>query len=501
MPFLSTYKHHQRGRTPYRSSTPCGSSTSLRSRQSSQGSVNPSQGFTLIELMVSVALFSVVLVLSVSTLLVLIDANRKAQSLKSVINNLNFGVDSITRTLRTGHTFYCDDDVSDMPEGAQACANGAAGITLTADTGALVGYRLAGTTIERRIVDGGDDTDWIALTAPEVEISEFRFYVTGAAEDDGVQPTITLAVRGAAGVNLEADTSFNIQTTVTQRILTDSASGGGGGGGGEGEVGTTRTVVIKTWGAGGGGDNATQGGAGGFTTATYEIDTGTTLYVWVGTGGAGSPRIGASGAGGSPGGGTTGGTGGGGAGGGGYSGVFTSSSLAQANALVIAGGGGGESNHAGSGPGGAGGGTNGENAGGSFGAAGGTQTEGGAGNNQGADGSALQGGGGGGTSGGGGGWFGGGEGGDNGSTHSAGGGGSGYYRQSSLPTAISFTSGATYAGNNGTPPSQGTSDSDYPGGSVSYGGGNPGSSGYVVISVEGTKTTFSSGSGTSFTVN
>lgn len=180
------------------------------------------RGFTLIELMVSVALFSVVLVLSVSTLLVLIDANRKAQALKSVVNNLSFGVDSVTRTIRTGHTFYCDDDVDDMPEDTQACATGATGITLTADTGALVGYRLEGTAIERRIVDGEDDTDWIALTAPEVEVSELRFYVTGAAEDDGLQPTVTLVVRGEAGTDLETDTTFNIQTTVTQRVLTDS---------------------------------------------------------------------------------------------------------------------------------------------------------------------------------------------------------------------------------------------------------------------------------------
>ena len=253
--------------------------------------------------MVSVALFAVVMTLSVGTLLTLIDANRKAQSLKSVINNLNFGVDSITRNLRTGHTFYCDDDVSEMPEGTQECPDGASGITFTADTGALVGYQYTESAIERRIVDGGDDSGWISLTAPEVVIDDMLFYVTGASEDDNVQPTVTLSVRGTAGVNTDVDSSFNVQTTVAQRILTESTvGGGGGGGGGEGDGGggggggggsdpiTGAEILIVAGGGGGGasggGVGGGGGGAGGLLHLTDFTVTGD-VTVTVGAGGAG----------------------------------------------------------------------------------------------------------------------------------------------------------------------------------------------------------------------
>ena len=43
------------------------------------------KGFTLIELMVSITIFSIVMLISVGALLSIIDANRKDQSLKSVM--------------------------------------------------------------------------------------------------------------------------------------------------------------------------------------------------------------------------------------------------------------------------------------------------------------------------------------------------------------------------------------------------------------------------------
>ena len=41
-------------------------------------------GFTLVEMIVAVALFAVVMLISVAALLSLVDANRKAQALQSV---------------------------------------------------------------------------------------------------------------------------------------------------------------------------------------------------------------------------------------------------------------------------------------------------------------------------------------------------------------------------------------------------------------------------------
>jgi len=174
-------------------------------------------------------------------------------------------------------------------------------------------------------------------------------------------------------------------------------------------VPTTVTVTLRG-GGGGGGNGSGTGAAGGTTTGTLAVTPGQTYSIVVGGGGGGgSAGISAGGYGGGGGGGQS---SGGGGGGGGYSGIFSSSTLTQANTLVIAGGGGG------AGPFGAatglGGGLTGAD--GLF-SGGGSQTGGGAGSSGQASGSALQGATG--TSGGGGGYFGGGAG-------PSGGGGSGF---------------------------------------------------------------------------
>lgn len=176
-------------------------------------------GFSLIELLVAVALFTVVMTVAVGTLLTIIDANRKAQALASVINNLNFSMDSMSRTIRTGESYYCANDVSTMPEGTSDCASGASGITLINDRGDRVGYRFTSGTIERRIITSTDDSGWLSLTAPELVIDDMRFYATGTTLADAFQPMVTISVRGTVAAGSEVESTFNIQTTATQRLL------------------------------------------------------------------------------------------------------------------------------------------------------------------------------------------------------------------------------------------------------------------------------------------
>lgn len=181
-----------------------------------------SRGFTLIELLVSVGLFTVVMTISVGTLLALINANQKAQSLKSVINNLNFGLDSMLRTIRTGRTYNCMTSPSIpsvLPGGVADCANGKSGLVLTDDHGNRLAYRYdnASKRISRRDMVSG--SAWIALTAPEVVIDDMLFYVTGTGVGDTLQPTVTMSIRGHMGLKESTDSSFNIETSVTQRVL------------------------------------------------------------------------------------------------------------------------------------------------------------------------------------------------------------------------------------------------------------------------------------------
>lgn len=242
------------------------------------------------------------------------------------------------------------------------------------------------------------------------------------------------------------------------------------------------SATVKVWGAGGSGwpNGNAAGGSGGYSTGVVTFAAGQTYTVVCGEQGytTGQPRGNYIGGGGV-------GPDGSGAG---YSGIFLGAA-SQANALLIAGGGGSGANNGGINAwGGAGGGSSG-NAGGVYSftsGQGGTQSAGGAGSNctpAGGTGQALLGGNYGGPSGAGGGggyWGGGGCGGSTNVSAPGAGGGSGYFKPSA-PVA----SGSTTTGNNGgavanAPPS--TADANYSA-PAGYGGanGSNGSAGRLVI--------------------
>jgi prepilin-type N-terminal cleavage/methylation domain-containing protein len=64
-------------------------------------------GFTLVELMVSLTLFTIVVLAAVGSLYTVNNASRRVQAMRSVIDNLNFGLESMSRTIRTGNTVVC----------------------------------------------------------------------------------------------------------------------------------------------------------------------------------------------------------------------------------------------------------------------------------------------------------------------------------------------------------------------------------------------------------
>ncbi len=71
------------------------------------------KGFSLIEIMVSVAVFSVVIMAGTLSMLSIIDANQKSQSLNSVMTNLNTVLETMAREVRVG-SLYCLTDSGDL---------------------------------------------------------------------------------------------------------------------------------------------------------------------------------------------------------------------------------------------------------------------------------------------------------------------------------------------------------------------------------------------------
>jgi type II secretory pathway pseudopilin PulG len=199
------------------------------------------QGFLLAELIVAVFLFSLFATVSIGSIINLLDANRKTQSLKSITNNLNQVLDSMTKELAVGKDYDCGyvGGPTDCP-----FPTGGSSITFLSneDTNGdgvindlLITYRFNapdpetgdGGYIEREInpISGGPA---IRMTAKEVNITKLVFFVNGTAPftlPDTYQPKVTIFIDGTTKTAPRgSDSSFHIQTSVTQRIPDDIAS-------------------------------------------------------------------------------------------------------------------------------------------------------------------------------------------------------------------------------------------------------------------------------------
>ncbi len=189
------------------------------------------RAFTLIELMVAVSIFSIVMLVGVGALLTMVEVNKRAQGINSVMNNLNAAMEQMSRSIRVGSTYYCGEtsiapspsilaETNDCPltGGLLLAFEPTGGDPDDIDDQTV--YRLNGAQLERSL-ESGTNGSWVSLTAPEVIISSFRFYVTGAetlSAGDTVQPRVLMIVKGTAQVQ-GGPTQFTVQSSVTQRLL------------------------------------------------------------------------------------------------------------------------------------------------------------------------------------------------------------------------------------------------------------------------------------------
>jgi prepilin-type N-terminal cleavage/methylation domain-containing protein len=155
-------------------------------------------GFTLIEMMVAVSIFAIVVMISMTAILSVVDSNKKAQSLKSVMNNLNFALETMTRSIKTGENLVVINvnrvQIIDQNENNVIYSLGDGGYA----------NRIV------RIVGGNVEP----ITAPEVEISNLKF-IDGTGTG---QPSVVMIVQGTVKMSERVSSDFSIQTTVTQRL-------------------------------------------------------------------------------------------------------------------------------------------------------------------------------------------------------------------------------------------------------------------------------------------
>jgi prepilin-type N-terminal cleavage/methylation domain-containing protein len=201
-----------------------------------RGRIKSGAGFTLIEMMVSVTLFAVVMLVSVGALLALTNANRKAQALQSVMNNLSVSVDGMVRAIREGSTYHCDNPITPSTiYQPKTCANGDQLIAFesyggdSSDPSDQWIYYFGNDNRIYKSTNGQIGSGYAyPVTAPEVKINDLEFYVVGTTpvhlspdpdNPDLIQPKVVIVIKGTAGNAASERSSFHIQATAVQRHL------------------------------------------------------------------------------------------------------------------------------------------------------------------------------------------------------------------------------------------------------------------------------------------
>lgn len=210
-------------------------------------------------MIVSLAVFSVVITIAVGALLVLVKTNDQLQGEQSVMTNLSFALDSMTREIRTGTKYYCDaaanysaggpnnifddgnnldtildlDDVRDCVNGRTppshnlqgvAFIEGGESITGGADERILYFFDNTDSTDPKRIYRRFGTRSPEPITSDDIHIQKLEFFVSGSAPESSSevnQPMVTIVVE-AVESKFRNDANpkvYRLQTTITQRTL------------------------------------------------------------------------------------------------------------------------------------------------------------------------------------------------------------------------------------------------------------------------------------------
>lgn len=204
-------------------------------------------GFTLIELIVALGLFSVVSTISVGSLVVLLDNNRQLRNDQVVISNIGFALDMMSRDIRSGFDYYCvtyppgvtgsgggsaNDDFQsqgDFDRNQNTCQDGfdsmvghaRHGVSFVEPESQLEGVtdisrtayyfdRGQNTIMRRR----GSEDPPESIISDSLRVVDADFVVTGERGTQN-QPTVTIYLE----VEAEDGQIYHLQTTVTQRLL------------------------------------------------------------------------------------------------------------------------------------------------------------------------------------------------------------------------------------------------------------------------------------------
>lgn len=196
-----------------------------------------SRGFTLLEMLVAMSVFSIVVLIVMTTLTSIVNLQKKIIAIQTAQDNLRYAFESMTKEIRTGRYFYCGDTVSDIPSsstGVKDCnfSNGGESFSFRNSVGQYVTYQIN----NGQLVKSSDSSQAVRpcttgtyincqrITSQSVVIvNKVNFYVSGSGANDGAQSMATIVLEGQVQdpVHNIGTAKLNLQATISKRGLLD----------------------------------------------------------------------------------------------------------------------------------------------------------------------------------------------------------------------------------------------------------------------------------------
>jgi prepilin-type N-terminal cleavage/methylation domain-containing protein len=173
---------------------------------------NKTSGFTLIELLVSIALFSLVLTAVLGSIMAISEANKKARSLMSVMNNLNFAVDGMTRSFKTGDISAVTGSIIST-DARYHCFKTKESIISIGERDVEYCWDNQAKNLTKKI--GANSR--VPLTSSDIVIQHVEFHIPSTAR--GTQPILRIVIEGEVLILGGTSSKFTINTSVSQRKI------------------------------------------------------------------------------------------------------------------------------------------------------------------------------------------------------------------------------------------------------------------------------------------
>lgn len=195
------------------------------------------RGFSLLELIVAMGVFSIAAVVVVGSFISLLDAQRRAVANQTAMDNIRFAMDAMAKEIRTGSNYANTCSFADYIPATGVKPFPCPAIKFINAKKEEVFYRwrnIDGSVIEKAIdpvlsfscIDNFDDPihsacpdtgKFLAITDEKVRIDDLKFYIIGNAPGDGLQPYVVINIEATVNPNNpKARTEIALQTAVSQ---------------------------------------------------------------------------------------------------------------------------------------------------------------------------------------------------------------------------------------------------------------------------------------------